>query len=79
MPSIAKKLICGLPKRMANFDPSVAPIVSEGANGVLEHFDVIGYVVAASSLVTLFFMWRIYKMIADGPTPAKDTLPPIGH
>lgn len=54
-------------------------IVSEGANGVLEHFDVIGYVVAASSLVTLFFMWRIYKMIADGPTPAKDTLPPIGH
>jgi predicted MFS family arabinose efflux permease len=53
-------------------------IVTEAADGKLEHFEKIGYVVSISSLITLFFMWRIYRMIANAPAASKDTLPPTG-
>jgi Na+/melibiose symporter-like transporter len=34
-------------------------IVSIGADGKLQNFDVVGYVVAGTSLVTLFLVWRL--------------------
>lgn len=49
-------------------------IVTEAADGKLEHFEKIGYVVSISSLITLYFMWRIYKMIANKPAPPQGPL-----
>lgn len=40
-------------------------IVIEGPNGVLERFDVVGYVVACTALVALFMMWLIYRLLPD--------------
>lgn len=34
-------------------------IVSIGADGTLQNFDVVGYVVAGTSLVTLFLVWKL--------------------
>jgi predicted MFS family arabinose efflux permease len=39
-------------------------IVTLGANGKLQHFDVVGYVVVASSLVTFALLWRLQRDIA---------------
>jgi predicted MFS family arabinose efflux permease len=50
-------------------------IVGEGADGVLEHFDVVGYVVLTTALVTLFMMWIIHRSLPDAPEPAKITRP----
>ncbi|KYG70638.1 MFS transporter [Bdellovibrio bacteriovorus] len=46
-------------------------IVVEGPRGVLEHYDVVGYVVIASSLVTLFMMWLIAKSLKGDAYAAK--------
>ncbi len=40
-------------------------IVVEGPGGVLLHFEVLGYVVAGASLVTLVMMRQIHKMIPE--------------
>lgn len=42
-------------------------IVIEGPNGVLKHFDVLGYVVIGTSVLTLFMMWVIFKSVAKVP------------
>jgi predicted MFS family arabinose efflux permease len=39
-------------------------IVTLGADGKLQHFDVVGYVVVASSLVTFALLWRLQRDIA---------------
>jgi predicted MFS family arabinose efflux permease len=39
-------------------------IVTLGANGKLQHFDMVGYVVVASSLVTFALLWRLQRDIA---------------
>lgn len=54
-------------------------IVVERTGGFLEHFDTVGYVVVASSLVSLFMMWRIYRSLPNGRTAAKATIPPGVH
>ncbi|WP_373998440.1 MFS transporter [Bdellovibrio bacteriovorus] len=46
-------------------------IVVEGPRGVLEHYDVVGYVVIASSLITLFMMWLIAKSLKGDAYAAK--------
>lgn len=46
-------------------------IVVEGPQGVLEHYDVVGYVVIASSLITLFMMWLIAKSLKGNVYAAK--------
>lgn len=38
-------------------------IVSQKENGALENYNILGYVVAASMVVTLFLMYRLYKMV----------------
>lgn len=40
-------------------------IVTEGPGGELQHFPVIGYVVTAASLFTLYFMYRIHKQVPE--------------
>jgi predicted MFS family arabinose efflux permease len=45
-------------------------IVSERADGVLLHFEQLGYVVAGASLVTLFMMNRIRRLVPDAPATA---------
>lgn len=37
-------------------------IVVEGPTGLLERFNVIGYVVVGAALVTLYLMWRIQRL-----------------
>jgi predicted MFS family arabinose efflux permease len=40
-------------------------IVSSRADGYIEHFQIVGYVVVASTLVTLFMMYGIHKKIHE--------------
>ncbi len=40
-------------------------IVSEGPGGAIVHFEQLGYVVAGSSLITLFMMNRIRKLVPE--------------
>lgn len=47
-------------------------IVVEGQNGILEHFDVIGYVITGATLITLAMMYLIHKTI---PEPTSATQP----
>lgn len=48
-------------------------IVSQTGDGPLEHYDRLGYVVAAAMLVTVFFMFKINRMVLAG---AARTAPP---
>ena len=48
-------------------------IVSLGADGSLQHFDVVGYVVVATGLVALTLVWRLHRNIQAAvkvPLPA---------
>ena len=40
-------------------------LVVQGADGHLEHFERIGYVVASASLITLFLMYRISRAVPE--------------
>lgn len=46
-------------------------IVSFGADGKLRHFDVIGYVVAGTSLVALFLVWRLQRALNAAPPAGR--------
>jgi predicted MFS family arabinose efflux permease len=48
-------------------------IVTLSADGKLRHFDVIGYVVIGTSLVTLTLVWRLHRNVADR-TRARATI-----
>ena len=39
----------------------------QGADGQLENFPRLGYVVVCASLITLFFMYRIHRRIPEKP------------
>jgi predicted MFS family arabinose efflux permease len=52
-------------------------IVVEGPGGVLQHFDVIGYVVAGATLVTLALMYLIHKQVPESPAAREPA--PAGH
>lgn len=45
-------------------------IIVERKDGVLEHFDTVGFVVLGTAVVTLFLMWLIYRSLPDKPQPA---------
>jgi hypothetical protein len=38
-------------------------IVVQHANGALEHFDVLGYLLVATTLISLSMMYLIYRRI----------------
>ncbi len=42
-------------------------LVVQGADGQLENFPRLGYVVVCASLITLFFMYRIHRRIPEKP------------
>jgi predicted MFS family arabinose efflux permease len=44
-------------------------IVTQAADGRLQHFDVVGYVVVATSLVSVALLWRLQRSIAAAPVP----------
>ena len=57
---------------LAQFSGGVAALIAgslvvQGADGHLEHFPRIGYVVAGASLITLFLMYRIHRAVPDRP------------
>jgi predicted MFS family arabinose efflux permease len=45
-------------------------IVTLGADGKLQHFDVVGYVVVATSLVAFALLWRLQRSLGSRPAPA---------
>jgi predicted MFS family arabinose efflux permease len=45
-------------------------IVTIGADGKLLHFETVGYVVVATSLVALALVWRLNRSVAAAPAPA---------
>jgi predicted MFS family arabinose efflux permease len=45
-------------------------IVSQRGDGPLEHYDRLGYVVAVAMLATVFFMFKINRMVLAGGPPA---------
>lgn len=45
-------------------------IVQVGANGRILHYDVVGYVVIATSLITVFMLWRLQRGTAQIATVA---------
>jgi hypothetical protein len=49
-------------------------IVVEGPGGSILHFPRVGYVVACASLVTLFMVNRIRRMVPEGKPVALDRL-----
>jgi predicted MFS family arabinose efflux permease len=40
-------------------------IVVQSVSGQLAHFDVLGYIVIGASLITLYFMYRIHRLIPE--------------
>jgi predicted MFS family arabinose efflux permease len=46
-------------------------IVTMGAGGKLQHFDVIGYVVIATSLIAMVLLWQLQRSIAGTPVPLR--------
>lgn len=40
-------------------------LVMQSAGGHLEHFERLGYVVAGAAVVSLFFMYRIHKVVPE--------------
>jgi predicted MFS family arabinose efflux permease len=44
-------------------------IVTQGADGKLQHFDVIGYVVVLTSLLALALVWRLQRQPTLAPAP----------
>jgi predicted MFS family arabinose efflux permease len=44
-------------------------IVSQTADGPLEHYDRLGYVVSAAIVATVFFMYKINRMVVATPAP----------
>jgi predicted MFS family arabinose efflux permease len=53
-------------------------IVIVGPGGELHRFEVVGYVVLGTALVTLFMMWRIHRSIPNAPQ-AKRAEGNVGH
>jgi predicted MFS family arabinose efflux permease len=51
-------------------------IVSQTADGPLEHYDRLGYVVSVAIIVTVFFMNKINRMVTGGGAPAPAPAPP---
>lgn len=45
-------------------------IVTLGADGKIEHFEVVGYVVVGTSLVALWLVWLLQRGLAGGAQPA---------
>jgi predicted MFS family arabinose efflux permease len=45
-------------------------IVTIGADGKLLHFETVGYVVVATSLVALALVWKLNRSVAAAPAPA---------
>jgi len=43
-------------------------IVTEGSGGTLQHYDVLGYVLVGSTLITLVMMYLISRRIAAPTT-----------
>jgi hypothetical protein len=41
-------------------------IVSENSTGALQHFDVVGYVVTGTTLITLVMMYFISRRVGAG-------------
>lgn len=41
-------------------------IVGVAADGSIEHFDILGYVVAGASLITMVMMSRIHRLVPEG-------------
>jgi len=45
-------------------------IVTENAHHILEHYDVLGYVVAGTMLITIIMMYFIHRLVNDKPARA---------
>jgi len=45
-------------------------IVTLGVDGKLQHFDLVGYVVVATSLVAFALLWRLQRSPASHPAPS---------
>jgi len=45
-------------------------IVTLGMDGKLQHFDVVGYVVVATSLVSFALLWRLHRGMKSATAPA---------
>lgn len=41
-------------------------IVTLGPSGALQHFDVVGYVIVGTSLLTLLLVWRLVRALGSG-------------
>jgi Na+/melibiose symporter-like transporter len=46
-------------------------IVTSNAQGQLQHFDWVGYIVVAVSLLALFFMFKVHRLVPEAPAPAQ--------
>jgi predicted MFS family arabinose efflux permease len=44
-------------------------IVTLGADGKLQHFEILGYIVVGTSVVALMLLWRLQRSMGNGPTP----------
>ena len=48
-------------------------IVTQAADGMLVHFDVVGYVLVATTTLTLWMMYRISRSIEGAAAPRAAT------
>jgi len=48
-------------------------IVTQAADGKLQHFDTVGYVVVATSLIAVALVWLLQRGMAASPTPQPAT------
>lgn len=49
-------------------------IVTLGADGKLQHFEILGYVVVGTSLAALTLLWRLQRSPGIAPTPQSTTI-----
>ncbi|AMP02711.1 MFS transporter [Collimonas pratensis] len=50
-------------------------IVTLGADGKLQHFDVLGYVLVGTSLAALLLLWRLQRSLGNVATPLPAAAP----
>ena len=50
-------------------------VVQKTKTSPLEHYDTLGYVIVGITLISIFLLWRVYKLVQDKTITAKTTLP----
>ncbi len=52
-------------------------IITAAPNGELQHYEIIGYIVAGTTIITMLLMWFVNDYVMNKPTPVAPTATPV--